>query len=217
LFVKLSSKWSLAVATMLALLVAACAAPKSSDSPTSKPAQKGGVKQWDKPPAMVIDTSKIYLATFKTAKGDIKVQLFADKAPVAVNNLVFLAQQGYYDNTTFHRVLKDFMAQGGDPTGTGGGGPGYQFKNETDPDLVFDDAGYLAMANAGADTNGSQFFITFGPTPWLDGGYTIFGKVVEGLDVAKSLTLRDPQKNPNFKGDLLKTVEITEIPKSLLP
>ncbi|MCC7352286.1 MAG: peptidylprolyl isomerase [Anaerolineae bacterium] len=166
---------------------------------------------------MVIDPAKIYLATFKTDKGDIKVQLFADKAPKTVNNLVFLARQGYYDNTTFHRVLKDFMAQGGDPTGTGSGGPGYRFEDEIDPNLKFDGGGYLAMANAGANTNGSQFFITFRPTPWLDGGHTIFGKVVEGMDVLLSLTLRDPGKNPNFKGDLLKTVEITEIPESLLP
>jgi len=188
----------------LAVLLAACA--------SARPTQKSSIKQWDKPPEMVINPAKTYMAILKTEKGDIKVQLFADKAPKTVNNFVFLARQGYYDNTTFHRVLKDFMAQGGDPTGTGGGGPGYRFEDEIDPSLKFDDGGYLAMANAGPNTNGSQFFITFAPTPWLDGNHTIFGKVVEGMDVVKSLTLRDPAENPNFKGDVLKTVIIEESP-----
>ena len=199
-----SRKWPLAVAAVLALFLAACA--------SSRPAQKSSIKQWDKPPEMVIDPTKTYVAILKTEKGDIKVRLFADKAPKTVNNFVFLARQGYYDNTTFHRVLKDFMAQGGDPTGTGGGGPGYRFEDEIDPTLKFDDGGYLAMANAGPNTNGSQFFITFVPTPWLNGNHTIFGKVVEGMDVVTSLTLRDPAENPNFRGDLLKTVIIEESP-----
>ena len=115
-------------------------------------------QQWDAPPELTIDPAKIYLATFKTAKGNIQVQLFADKAPITVNNFIFLARQGYYDNTTFHRVLTDFMAQGGDPTGTGSGGPGYTFEDEFSPDLLFNEPGLLAMANGGPNTNGSQFF-----------------------------------------------------------
>ncbi len=168
-------------------------------------------KQWQTPPDMIIDPDKQYVATFKTRKGDIKVQLFADKAPKTVNNLVFLAREGYYDGTTFHRVLPKFMAQGGDPTGTGAGGPGYNFEDECDPSLTFDEPGYLAMANAGPGTNGSQFFITFAPTPWLNGHHTIFGKVTEGMSVALSLTIRDPQRRPPFQGDVLETIEIEEI------
>ncbi|MEJ2607986.1 MAG: peptidylprolyl isomerase, partial [Anaerolineales bacterium] len=114
---------------------------------------------------MSIDTSAIYIATLKTEKGDIRIELFADEAPMTVNNFIFLAEQGYYDDTTFHRVIPDFMAQGGDPEGTGMGGPGYSFPDEISFNLRFDDEGYLAMANSGPDTNGSQFFITFGPTP----------------------------------------------------
>ncbi len=179
--------------------------------------EKETIMQWEAPPEMSIDSSKIYLATFETAEGEFKVELFADKAPKTVNNFVFLAREGFYDNTTFHRVLADFMAQAGDPTGTGGGGPGYRFEDEFHPDLVFDEAGYLAMANGGANTNGSQFFITLGPTPWLNEAHTIFGKVVEGLDVVFSLKLRDPSKNPGFSGDELVSVRIEEIPSSLLP
>ncbi|NPV07962.1 MAG: peptidylprolyl isomerase [Anaerolineae bacterium] len=167
-------------------------------------------KQWTSPPPMTIDTAKTYFATLKTEKGDIRVELFADWAPKTVNNFVFLAREGFYDNTTFHRVLADFMAQGGDPTGTGSGGPGYRFEDEIDPGLAFDEPGLLAMANAGANTNGSQFFITFVPTPWLNGAHTIFGRVVEGMDVALSLRLRDPRENPSYPGDTLFTVEIEE-------
>ena len=185
-------------------------------NPNGQP-QPGAVKQWPEPPAMSIDPAKIYLATFETEKGEFQVQLFADKAPLTVNNFVFLARQGYYDNTTFHRVLADFMAQGGDPTGTGGGGPGYQFADEFHPDLAFDSEGILAMANAGPGTTGSQFFVTFAPTAWLNGKHTIFGKVVQGMDVAKSLKLRDPGANPDFSGDVLQTITIEEIPASLLP
>ena len=165
------------------------------------------LKQWSAAPAMAIDTTKTYYATFSTAKGDIRVQLYADGEPITVNNFVFLAQQGFYDNTTFHRVIKDFMAQGGDPTGTGSGGPGYRFEDEIDPSLTFSQAGILAMANAGANTNGSQFFLTFAPTTWLNGKHTIFGKVVDGMDVLLSLRVRDPQK-ANYQGDALLTVII---------
>ncbi|HEY83547.1 MAG TPA: peptidylprolyl isomerase [Chloroflexi bacterium] len=166
-------------------------------------------KQWNTPPAMVIDPGKTYTATFKTEKGDIKFELFADKAPKTVNNLVFLAREGYYNNTTFHRVIANFMAQGGDPTGSGMGGPGYKFADEFHPTLQFDDAGILAMANAGPGTNGSQFFITFGPTPHLNNRHTIYGKVVDGMDVVNALSIRDPQRSSG-KGDVLETIEIVE-------
>jgi peptidylprolyl isomerase/peptidyl-prolyl cis-trans isomerase B (cyclophilin B) len=168
------------------------------------------VQQWDQPPEMDIDPEKTYYATLKTEKGDIKVKLFAEKTPKTVNNFVFLARQGFYDNTTFHRVIPNFMAQGGDPTGTGAGGPGYQFEDEIDPELNFDQQGLLAMANAGPGTNGSQFFITYAPAPWLNGKHTIFGAVVEGMDVALSLRERDPQRRPRFPGDTLETVVIEE-------
>jgi cyclophilin family peptidyl-prolyl cis-trans isomerase len=169
-----------------------------------------GAKQYNAPPPMTIDVNKQYFATVKMAKGgEFVIQLYPDKAPITVNNFVFLAREGYYDGTTFHRVLADFMAQGGDPTGTGGGGPGYIFENE-DSDLTFDKAGVVAMANAGRDTNGSQFFITFGPQERLNGGYTIFGQVIEGMDVVMDIRLRDPQQNPNYAGDAIESITITE-------
>jgi len=168
-------------------------------------------------PEMTIDPSKFYYATFKTDKGDIKVQLFAARAPVTVNNFIFLAREGYYNDTMFHRVLPDFMAQGGDPTGTGGGGPGYNFADEYDPSLGFDRAGLLAMANAGPGTNGSQFFLTLAPTEWLNNRHTIFGEIIEGMDVMDSLTLRDPNTAPEFDGDTLYTVLIEEGEESTLP
>jgi cyclophilin family peptidyl-prolyl cis-trans isomerase len=169
-------------------------------------------KQYDAYPPMTIDQGKQYFATFMMAKGgEFKVQLFPDKAPKTVNSFVFLAKDKFYDGTTFHRVLEGFMAQGGDPTGTGMGGPGYQFEYEPN-DLTFDKAGVVAMANSGpaSPTNGSQFFITFGPAPFLDGGYTIFGQVVEGMDVVNNITRRDPEQNPTFTGDVIESVTITE-------
>ena len=202
--------FSLLVGSILSLILVACGTSTATPAPP-------GVKEWDAPPEMTIDPEAIYLATLVTEKGEIKIELFASKAPLTVNNFIFLARAGYYDGTTFHRVLADFMAQGGDPTGTGGGGPGYHFEDEFHPDLRFDGAGYFAMANGGPNTNGSQFFITFGPTEYLTGSHTIFGKVVEGMDVVLSLTLRDPQENPDYLGDLLHTVEIAEIPESLIP
>ena len=156
---------------------------------------------------MVIDTDANYEAVIQTAKGDMRVQLFADLAPETVNNFVFLANQGFYDGTTFHRVLENFMAQAGDPSGTGSGGPGYQFGDETDNGLAFDKPGLLAMANAGPGTNGSQFFITYEPTPWLDGGHTIFGELIEGQEVLDSIRLRDPQRDPE-PGDLIEAIII---------
>src|SRR5512136_1528050 len=143
---------------------------------------------------MAIDPKKKYKATFKTEKGDFVIELYADKAPKTVNNFVFLARDGFYDNTTFHRVIKDFMAQGGDPTATGTGGPGYKFADEFDPSLRHDGPGVLSMANAGPNTNGSQFFITYAATPHLDGKHSVFGRVVKGMDVLKAIAPRDPQR-----------------------
>jgi cyclophilin family peptidyl-prolyl cis-trans isomerase len=169
-----------------------------------------GTKQYSAAPPMLIDPTKQYTATVKMEKGgEFVIQLYADKSPITVNSFVFLAREGYFDGVTFHRVLEGFMAQGGDPTGTGGGGPGYKFVNENS-DLTFDKAGVVAMANAGPDTNGSQFFITFGPTPNLNGGYTIFGQVTSGMDVVNGLTRRDPNQNPSFLGDVIASITITE-------
>ena len=166
-------------------------------------------KQWTKAPEFKLDLTKKYSATFKTDKGDIKVELFASKVPNTVNNFVFLARQGYYDDTIFHRVINDFMVQGGDPTGTGRGGPGYSFRDEFDPTLKHDKPGILSMANAGPNTNGSQFFITHLPTPWLDNKHTVFGEVIDGLDVLLSIPARDPMmvNSPAVK---LHTIEISE-------
>jgi peptidylprolyl isomerase len=170
-----------------------------------------GTKTYSSAPPMFIDKSKQYTATVKMAKGgEFTIQLFPDKAPITVNSFVFLARQGYFDGVTFHRVLEGFMAQGGDPTGTGDGGPGYQFANENSSG-TFDKAGVVAMANAGPGTNGSQFFITFGATPQLSGAdYTIFGQVTSGMDVVNAITRRDPQSNPTFTGDVMQSVTITE-------
>ncbi len=151
-------------------------------------------KTYSKAPEMKIDPKKKYQAIFHTERGDITVNLFADRAPITVNNFVFLAREGFYDNTIFHRVIADFMAQGGDPTGTGRGGPGYKFSDEFHPSLKHSKPGIVSMANAGPNTNGSQFFITTVPTPWLDNKHAIFGQVVDGMDVLMSIPPRDPQQ-----------------------
>ncbi|MEL7643764.1 MAG: peptidylprolyl isomerase [bacterium] len=166
-------------------------------------------KRWATPPLLEIDTKKKYQATLSTEKGDIVIDLFADKVPNTVNNFVFLARQGYYDGTIFHRVIADFMAQGGDPTGTGMGGPGYQFADEFDRSLKHDKPGVLSMANAGPDTNGSQFFITHVPTPWLDLKHSVFGQVVKGMDVVMSIPPRDPQR-PQYPGVKILKIDISE-------
>lgn len=166
-------------------------------------------KQYAAYPAMVIDPKKKYTANFKTEVGDFSIELFADKAPKTVNNFVFLARDGYYDGVTFHRVIKGFMAQGGDPTGTGMGGPGYKFADEFHTDLRHNSAGILSMANAGPGTNGSQFFITFGPTPHLDNRHSVFGKVSAGLDVVLSIPERDPQR-ARTPGTKIYSIEIVE-------
>jgi cyclophilin family peptidyl-prolyl cis-trans isomerase len=166
-------------------------------------------QQWSQPPVMEIDPQKSYTATLHTDQGDIQVKLFADKAPKTVNNFVFLSHQGFYDGTIFHRVIKDFMAQGGDPTGTGMGGPGYRFADEFHPSLRHRGPGMLSMANAGANTNGSQFFITHVATPWLDNKHTVFGQVVEGMDVLLKIPERDP-RNSKAPAVVLNSVEIVE-------
>ena len=172
---------------------------------------KLGERQFSECPPITVDTSKQYIATLHTEKGDIIIRLFADKAPLAVNSFVFLAEQGWFDDITFHRVLPGFVAQTGDPSGTGQGNPGYMFNNEADSSLQFDEAGLVAMANSGPDTNGSQFFITYGPALHLNGSYTIFGKVLTGMDVLEQLTPRDPQPGVFLPpGDKLISVTIEE-------
>ena len=166
-------------------------------------------KQYDAAPPMVTDPAKRYSATIATERGDIVVELYADKAPATVNNFVFLARDGYYDGVTFHRVIANFMAQTGDPTGTGRGGPGYKFSDEFEPSLRHDGPGVLSMANAGPDTNGSQFFITHKATPHLDGKHAVFGRVVEGMDVVYSIPERDPG-SAREPGLAMTSVTITE-------
>lgn len=157
-------------------------------------------KQWTTPPAMQIDPKKNYKATIETARGNIVIDLYPQHAPKTVNNFVFLAKQGYYDGVLFHRVISNFMIQGGDPTGTGRGGPGYKFEDETKGNPLKHETGVLSMANAGPNTNGSQFFITHSPQPHLDGKHTVFGKVVEGQNVVDAIK----------QGDSMTKVTITE-------
>jgi len=166
-------------------------------------------KQWSNPPVMEIDLKKKYSAVINTANGEITIQLFADKAPRTVNNFVFLARQGFYDETIFHRVIKDFMVQGGDPTGTGTGGPGYRFEDEFSHGLRHDKPGVLSMANAGPRTNGSQFFIIHVPTPWLDNRHSVFGQVTQGMDVVLTIPPRDPQR-PEYPGIKINSIQILE-------
>jgi len=157
-------------------------------------------KQWNKPPEMVIDPKKNYLVTLETTKGNIEIQLAPQYAPKTVNNFVFLAKEGYYDGVTFHRVISNFMIQGGDPTGTGRGGPGYQFEDEFAGNPLKNDAKVISMANAGPGTNGSQFFITHSPQPHLNGKHTVFGKVTKGADVVDKIQ----------QGDKMNKVTVTE-------
>jgi peptidyl-prolyl cis-trans isomerase B (cyclophilin B) len=157
---------------------------------------------------MLIDTSKQYTAIIETEKGNLVLELFASDVPVTVNNFVFLAGEGFYDGTTFHRVIPGFMVQGGDPTGTGTGNPGYAFADEFSQHTHV--VGALSMANSGPNTNGSQFFITYAPQHFLDGKHTVFGQLIEGMDVLAKLTPRDPAKNPKFVGDTIIRIVIEE-------
>jgi len=157
-------------------------------------------KQWSMPPAMEIDPAKNYLATIETNKGTIVLELYPTYAPKTVNNFVFLARQGFYDGIKFHRVINNFVVQGGDPTGTGSGGPGYKFEDEVRGNPLAHETGVISMANAGANTNGSQFFITHSPQPHLNGRHTVFGKVIEGMDVVNAIR----------QGDVMQSVTIAE-------
>jgi len=157
-------------------------------------------KSYSAPPAMTIDTSKTYAVTFDTSKGQIVCDLFAKDAPKTVNNFVFLAREGFYNGTKFHRVIENFMIQGGDPEGTGRGGPGYRFEDEVGPSKPKHKVGSLSMANAGPGTNGSQFFITHIATDWLNGKHTVFGQVRSGQDVVNKIA----------QGDTVKGVTVEE-------
>lgn len=169
-----------------------------------------GTKQYASAPPMLIDVTKSYFASVRMEKGgEFIIQLYPDKAPITVNSFIFLARNGFYDGVVFHRVLDGFMAQGGDPSGTGAGGPGYQFVNEIN-DLEFDKPGVVAMANAGPNTNGSQFFITFNAVGLLEKDYTIFGQVIDGMDVVNGITRRDPTQFPEYPGDAIEFIAITE-------
>jgi peptidyl-prolyl cis-trans isomerase B (cyclophilin B) len=148
-------------------------------------------KHWDRLPAMQIDSEKTYRATIETEKGVIELELYPQYAPKTVNNFVFLAGEGFYDGISFHRVISNFMIQGGDPTGTGRGGPGYRFEDEIEGNPLKHETGVISMANAGPNTNGSQFFITRSPQPHLDGRHTVFGKVVEGQNVVNAICQGD--------------------------
>lgn len=179
--------------------------PSSGAAPT--------VKQYPAPPPLAVDPAKSYTATIKTDKGDIKIELLPGVAPETVNNFIFLANDGYYDGVIFHRVIADRLAQTGDPTGTGSGGPGYDLPVEKTEDQAFE-AGVVAMAKpqaAGAPNNGSQFFITLSEEPTYEGKFTVFGRVVEGMDVLQRLTARDPDREENPpSGDRIESIEITE-------
>lgn len=166
--------------------------------------------QYSSPPEMAIDPKKNYTATMELEKGgEIVIELAAAKAPKTVNNFVFLCREGFYDGVTFHRVIPGFMAQAGDPTGSGSGGPGYRFEDEFHADLRHDGPGILSMANAGPNTNGSQFFIVFAETRHLDDKHAVFGKVTSGMDVVNDITVRDPQRAAS-PGDAIKTIRIDE-------
>jgi cyclophilin family peptidyl-prolyl cis-trans isomerase len=185
------------------------AAPAAS--PTPAPPQSG---QYETAPPMIIDPDRTYTATIVMDDGgEIVIELFAAEAPITVNNFVFLARDGYYDGVTFHRVIPGFMAQGGDPTGTGSGGPGYRFDDEFHPDLRHDGPGILSMANAGVrngrGTNGSQFFITYVPTPNLDDVHSVFGNVTTAMDVVLGIRLRNPATATSL-GDAIQTIRIDE-------
>ncbi len=223
-----------AVAMLLSISLLACSS-QESDEPAEMPTMAAkepapsmsGPKQWNSPPSMQIDTSKSYSAVFELEKGgEFEIELYADKVPSVVNNFVFLAREGFYDGVTFHRVIANFMAQTGDPTGTGSGGPGYSFESEFHTDLRHDSPGIVSMANrGGTDTNGSQFFITFRETAFLDGYeaddtpkpcamprvscHSVFGKVVSGMDAVNAISLRDPG-SATTPGDVITTIRIVE-------
>jgi peptidyl-prolyl cis-trans isomerase B (cyclophilin B) len=157
-------------------------------------------KQWNKPPEMQIDPKKAYKVTIETNRGSIELELYPEHAPRTVNNFVFLAREGFYDGVKFHRVIENFVIQGGDPTGSGRGGPGYRFADEVKGNPLKHETGVISMANAGPNTNGSQFFITHSPQPHLNGKHTVFGKVIDGMDVVRSIR----------EGDVMQSVTVHE-------
>ena len=199
---------SVTIFIMAPLLLASCSGPAPAPQEKSEPTTPPQPKTYSAPPSMTIDTSKRYIATIETDKGDLVIELFAKDVPVTVNNFVFLAREGFYDGSTFHRVIPGFMVQGGDPTGTGMGNPGYKFADEFSQHQHV--AGALSMANAGPNTNGCQFFITYAPQHALDGKHAVFGRLIEGMDVLKKLTPRDPNQNPKFTGDKIIRITIEE-------
>ena len=212
------SKAVVAAGALLALLAVACGddgettsmEQQTPQAETAAPTAAPKPKSYDSPPPMTIDPNKQYTATIVLEKGgEIVIELFAKETPMTVNNFVFLARDGYYDGVTFHRVLPGFMAQTGDPTGTGSGGPGYRFEDEFHPDRRHDGPGVLSMANAGENTNGSQFFITFTATPQLDFVHSVFGRVTSGMEVVEGITLRRPGE-ATTPGDAMKTIRIEE-------
>jgi cyclophilin family peptidyl-prolyl cis-trans isomerase len=194
------SMWSLALVAALALCTVALAQEKKEK------------KRYDAPPKMQIDPNKKYTATIDTDKGKIVIDLFAKEAPKTVNNFVFLAKEGFYDGLIFHRVIPGFMIQGGDPTGSGRGGPGYQFENENKDTKKPFDAGAVAMANAGPDTNGSQFFINDAASPWLKpDAYTMFGHVTQGQEVVHAIATVEKDENDRPREEVhIKSVTIKE-------
>lgn len=191
-----------AIAVMLIaalILTVSCSSSSSNNSPLpTRTTMSSTKKTYTSPPPMIIDTSKQYTAVIETNKGKLVLELFAKDVPKTVNNFVFLAREGFYDGVAFHRVIPGFMAQGGDPTGTGSGGPGYKFADEFTSHKH--GTGALSMANAGPDTNGSQFFITYAPQPHLDGKHSVFGQLTEGMDVLQKLV----------NGDVMQKVTIIE-------
>lgn len=206
--------------SLLAAMIAGCSGSTPNPKPETTPIDTAGPSPTPTPSHAqtatptplaipIVDTSKNYTAIIQTEKGDLVLELYASDAPVTVSNFVFLARQGFYDNTTFHRVIPGFMAQGGDPTGTGNGGPGYFIKDEISERTHV--AGALSMANRGvANTGGSQFFITYVPKHDLDGKYSVFGYLIEGTEVLNSLTPRDPAQNPDYEGDRVITIVVEE-------
>ena len=194
------------------LFMTSCGGSASEPTPAPKPAPtpspKPELKTYSSPPSMVIDTSKQYEAIIETEKGNLVLELFAKDVPVTVNNFVFLARDGFYDGSTFHRVIPGFMAQGGDPTGTGTGNPGYKFADEFTAHTH--ETGVISMANAGPNTNGCQFFITYAPQHGLDGKHAVFGQLLQGMDVLEKLTLRDPNQNPQYEGDRILRISIVK-------
>ncbi len=220
---KTSRLWPMLGALLLAVVIAGCGSaatptPTYTPTPTFTPTPQGGfrIKRYSAPPPMTIDVSKRYLATLETTKGNIVIELFPKEAPMTVNNFVFLSRDGYYDGVKFHRIIKGFMVQTGDPMGTGRGGPGYTFPDE--PVTRDYTPGIVAMANAGPNTNGSQFFIMHGSAPNMPKNYTIFGKVIQGMDVVNQIA--NTPVGPGFPGEVsfpLQDVHINRIIIEELP